>query len=204
MNPDVDPYEALGISRDASPEEIRDAYRHIAKEHHPDVSGSPSDSSIFREATEAYESLAERTRSDDDIEFHRAAPEDPRPRTPPTSREFAQGVFGSRGRRSEPPAVELAAVISPAEAAAGGRFPSRVAVPLVCPSCHGDFFDSWFCGTCGGTGEVDSLVDVVIHVPPGVKHGSIMRVPLAANTRFGDRFDAGDLEVTFLIDRRRR
>jgi hypothetical protein len=37
----VDPYGELDVSRDASSEEIRRAYRQVARRHHPDVSQDP-------------------------------------------------------------------------------------------------------------------------------------------------------------------
>lgn len=53
-----DYYQILGISRDASPDEVRKAYRNLAKKFHPDA--NPDDKSAedrFKEATEAYEVL---------------------------------------------------------------------------------------------------------------------------------------------------
>ena len=53
-----DYYEALGVSRDASPEEIKKAYRKIALENHPDRKpGDQAAEETFKEAAEAYSVL---------------------------------------------------------------------------------------------------------------------------------------------------
>ncbi len=54
----ADPYQTLGVKRDASPEEIRKAYRRLAKKLHPDV--NPGDSSAeqrFKDVSAAYNIL---------------------------------------------------------------------------------------------------------------------------------------------------
>jgi hypothetical protein len=50
-----DYYDILGVSKSASPEEIKKAYRKLALEHHPDRHGG--DDSKFKEIGEAYETL---------------------------------------------------------------------------------------------------------------------------------------------------
>src|SRR2546429_5926535 len=52
-----DYYEVLGVPRDASAEDIRRAYRKLAREYHPDVNKEPGAEDRFKEISEAYEVL---------------------------------------------------------------------------------------------------------------------------------------------------
>jgi curved DNA-binding protein len=52
-----DYYEALGVPRDASSEDIRRAYRKLARQYHPDVNKEPDAEDRFKEISEAYEVL---------------------------------------------------------------------------------------------------------------------------------------------------
>jgi len=55
----VDPYAELGVSRDASNEQIRRAYRQVARRHHPDVNPNPGGAERFAAAARAYEILGD-------------------------------------------------------------------------------------------------------------------------------------------------
>jgi curved DNA-binding protein len=52
-----DYYEALGLPRDASAEDIRRAYRALARQYHPDINKEPGAEDRFKELSEAYEVL---------------------------------------------------------------------------------------------------------------------------------------------------
>jgi curved DNA-binding protein len=52
-----DYYDVLGVPRDASAEDIRRAYRKLARQHHPDVNKDPGAEDRFKEVSEAYEVL---------------------------------------------------------------------------------------------------------------------------------------------------
>jgi curved DNA-binding protein len=52
-----DYYETLGVPRDASSDDIRSAYRKLARQYHPDVNKDPEAEDRFKEISEAYEVL---------------------------------------------------------------------------------------------------------------------------------------------------
>jgi DnaJ-class molecular chaperone len=52
----MDYYTTLGVNRNASPDEIKKAYRKLASQHHPDKGG---DTAMFQKIQEAYETLSD-------------------------------------------------------------------------------------------------------------------------------------------------
>ena len=55
-----DPYEVLGVTKNASADEIKSAYRKLARQHHPDVSENKSEAEEkFKELTAAYSVLSD-------------------------------------------------------------------------------------------------------------------------------------------------
>src|SRR5690606_23708687 len=55
----ADHYEVLGVSRDASPEDIKKAYRRLARELHPDVNPGEDAAERFKLVTHAYDVLSD-------------------------------------------------------------------------------------------------------------------------------------------------
>lgn len=54
-----DLYRVLGVKRTASANEIKSAYRRLARQYHPDVNASPAAASEFARVTEAYHTLSD-------------------------------------------------------------------------------------------------------------------------------------------------
>ncbi|EJX00689.1 protein containing Heat shock protein DnaJ, partial [gut metagenome] len=57
MSQPKDLYEILGVSRDATQEEIKKAYRKLARQYHPDINKEPDAEEKFKEINGAYEVL---------------------------------------------------------------------------------------------------------------------------------------------------
>jgi len=91
-----DPYQTLGVARDASQDEIREAYRALAKRHHPDLNpGNPQAEERFKAVASANAMLSDPVRRG---QFDRgeidAAGQQRASR--PSYRDFAEGEAGRR------------------------------------------------------------------------------------------------------------
>src|SRR2546421_3878335 len=75
-----DPYEVLGVPRDASADEIKSAYRRLARRYHPDVNrDDPQAEEKFKEVGEAYSVLSDTSRR---AKFDRFGSTDDQPTDP--------------------------------------------------------------------------------------------------------------------------
>jgi curved DNA-binding protein len=97
-------YGALGVGRDATPDEIQQAYRKLARTYHPDVNKDPGAEDRFKEISEAYDVLSDpemRRRYDAFGADFRQVPDDVDPEQWARARA-ATGAGGPRGGRRGP------------------------------------------------------------------------------------------------------
>jgi len=94
-----DYYDVLGVSRDASPDALQQAFRRLARANHPDVNKDPGAEERFKEINEAYSALSDpelRKRYDRFGEDFRRVPED-------WEQRVGAGAGGSVGRAGRGP-----------------------------------------------------------------------------------------------------
>ena len=174
-----DYYEVLGVSRDAEVQEIKKAYRKLARELHPDVNcEDPQCEEKFKEATEAYEVLSEpERRRIYDAYGHEGLRGAGGPRFDgfdgfgdifenifSAFGGFGEGSPFGGGRTAGPAAGEDLAVdveLSLEEAAFGVEREISFRAPGVCTACKGagttDPASVKSCPDCGATGRVRTV-----------------------------------------------
>jgi molecular chaperone DnaJ len=182
-----DYYDVLGVSPDAGADEIKRAYRQLARRYHPDISGDDR-GAAFLEVSRAYDVLSDpaRRRSyDRGLRLHDGMG-DRHGRAEWLTDEVAIDFPSvasvlDRMRHSffgEPPVVGLSAdiVLSPQEAFWGTTVPLDVPLRRTCVRCGGRG-ESWQdrCTQCGGGGDVSSVHELKLRVPAGVQEGARFR-----------------------------
>lgn len=166
-----DLYDVLGVPRDATSEDIRKAYRKLARQFHPDVSEHPEADRRFKEISLAYQTLSDpaRRRQYDMFGGEGFTPDmfgfgadlsdlfgaffgGPFTRTRPRGRP-------TRARRG----ADLQVVVELAfeEAAFGAQKDVRVDTLEQCARCGGNGSEPGTapsrCSRCGGTGEISDV-----------------------------------------------
>lgn len=163
-----DYYAVLGVARDATPEEIKRAYRRLARELHPDVNPDPATQDRFKEVTAAYEVLSD----PDKRQMYDLGGD---PRGGGAGFGGAQGFgfgdimdafFGTQTRGPRPRVGRgkdalIRLQVDLAEAAFGSTREITVDTAVACETCHGagtaPETQIVTCTMCNGRGEVQSV-----------------------------------------------
>lgn len=167
----TDYYEILGVPRDATPEQVKKAYRRLARELHPDVAGTdPASEEKFKDVSRAYDVLG-------NAEKRRAYDMGADPASPGGGmgggfgfQDIFETFFGAAGggaprgpvpraRRGQDALVRLD--LDLAEAAFGVHREVQVDTAVLCPTCGGTCCrpgtSPRTCEVCGGRGSVQRV-----------------------------------------------
>jgi molecular chaperone DnaJ len=166
-----DYYEVLGVSRGASPDEIKKAFRRLARQYHPDVSKEDSAESKFKEINEAYEVLSDEQKRAMYDRFGHSTPGGGAGYDPFAGGDAFSTIFdaffggaaaggGQRSQRGPQRGADLRynLRLSFEEAVFGCEKEIEFRRMEGCPSCKGSGAepgtDPVRCPKCGGSGEV--------------------------------------------------
>jgi molecular chaperone DnaJ len=162
-----DPYEVLGISRDASEQQIKKAFRQLARELHPDVNAhDPQAEQKFKEAAEANEILADpERRATYDRYGHdglRAGGYAPNFDGFGSISDLFSALFGGGGAAAPAQGGDIAVRIELdlIEAAHGAKVEVAYEAIDRCEHCHGNGAEPGTpiesCERCGGAGQLQA------------------------------------------------
>ena len=173
-----DYYDILGVSKTATDEEIKRAFRKLAKQYHPDLNKEPGAEEKFKEIGEAYAVLSDANKRRQYDQFGSAAFQNGGTAGSGfggfdmgdinlddiLSDLFGGGFsgFGGFGRSSRSTSsrakgkdIRVVLNLTFEEAAFGTEKDIKLNLTAACTSCHGEGgFDKQRCNTCGGSGKV--------------------------------------------------
>src|SRR6188472_3465887 len=169
-----DPYEVLGVARDADETEIKKAFRRLARELHPDVNRhDPDAEEKFKEAAEAYEILSDPERratydryGHDGLRSGGFAPnfEGFGSISDLFDAFFGGGGFGGAAARTGPAQggdIAVSAEVSLAEAAGGASVSLSFEAVERCERCRGNGAEPGTpivtCDRCAGAGILQAV-----------------------------------------------
>lgn len=195
-------YDVLGLNRDATSDDIKKAYRKLAREHHPDKGG---DAEKFKKVQEAYEVLSDPQKRQNFDQF--GTPDGPSgggPFPPEFFNHMFGGGFGFGGNRGpvKRSNFDHELKISLEEAYRGTTRNMRITLDKTCFTCRqkcpqcqgrgqvqhhmGPMIFNQTCGACRGEGGVSrgcgecnggrkrEPLNLELKIPQGVTDGAVM------------------------------
>ena len=187
-----DYYSILGVNREASEREIKQAYRRLARRYHPDVNpGDKSTEARFKQINEAYEVLSDKEKRQKYNQFgDQWQYADQFAQAGGARRfHFEEGLgslfddlfrSGTRGRRARPRRgqnVDYPVEVTLEEAYHGTKRTLALRSENSCSGCQGTgHIQNMPCSVCRGSGVVSVAKRLEVKIPPGVKEGSRVRI----------------------------
>ncbi len=202
-----DYYKILGVQRSATADEIRKAYRKLARKYHPDINpGDKAAEEKFKEISVAYDVLsdAEKRKLYDEFGEQGLSPGfDPEKarayqQSARTGGSFSfesgdlndlfgyggfEDLFGRRGAGRRNAArrgedIETRMDIDFLDAVKGFQTGLTLQRAVPCDRCKGSGkVSNQPCSACGGSGRVGRVETVRVNIPPGAETGNRIRVP---------------------------
>jgi len=165
-----DYYEILGVNKNATPEEIKSAFRQLARKFHPDINKESNAEAVFKEINEAYGVLSDSEKRAAYDRYGHAGLNGMGGMPDFTTVDFSDifeeffgfGMGGSSRRRPNAPRrgadINLTTTLTFEEAVFGVEKEVEVTRDEVCSVCRGSGAEPGTspvrCTTCGGRGEV--------------------------------------------------
>lgn len=165
-----DHYALLGVAPDASVEDIKRAFRRLAREWHPDVNPAPEAAAMFHRITQAHDLLSDRARRAE-YDLQRLPPLDGDWRADPQFEDLLDTLFAKGPRAARPGAgapergadILLPLEITLADAARGHTTTVTYAARLRCGTCQGTGGGAGAtliaCDACRGEGQLSEVTD---------------------------------------------
>ena len=186
------PYEVLGVNKDASADDIRKAYRKLAKQFHPDLNpGKPAAEARFKDISSAYDLLSDpgkRARYDRG-EIDESGAERPRYSYRPHA-EGAQGwKYQPEGEIDPADLEDLFAMFGRGGGARSARGTGRTGEGLQMPGAdrHFSLTIDFVTAATGGKQRLalspEEWLDVTI--PPGIEEAQVLRLKGKGGPGFG-------------------
>ncbi len=168
-----DPYETLSLARDATPEQVRSAYRKLAKKYHPDLNpGNAAAEERFKAVNTANELLSDPEKR---AQFDRGeidAAGDPTAPEPPRYRRYADAAEGARYQAGADEDFQFGDIFGDFLNRSGERLRMRGADARYALSVA-------FLDTVTGATRTLTLPDgrtLDVRIPPGIEDGQVLRL----------------------------
>lgn len=178
----ADYYETLGVDKNASKDEIKSAFRKMARKYHPDVNKAPDAEEKFKEIGKAYETLMD---DDKRATYDRFGEDGLKNAGFDTGGPFAGGFgdlndifasffdgFGFSQRQADPNAprqgddLRVDIELDFEEAVFGCKKDIKIDHLEVCPECKGSGAkvgtQPTICKTCGGSGKIQQTTQTIL------------------------------------------